>query len=115
MKKYLKELRKTALKKKIASTNDTIQSESADKIYGRRFDQLLTLHQTRITTTWAMEAVSLMIMKIQFDRGDFNQLEKLRETTSPILLNAPVDHLPLYPGLWESTLRSRMEYWRVDY
>ena len=23
--------------------------------------------------------------------------------------------MALYPGLWESTLRARMEYWRVDY
>ena len=62
-----------------------------------------------------MEAISQMTMKVQFDRGDFNNMAKLKEVTTPILLNAPVDHLALYPGLWESSLRSRIEYWRVDY
>ena len=62
-----------------------------------------------------MEAVSLMIMKLQYERGEFLHMDRLKETTTPIILNSPIDHLPLYPGMWESELRQRMQYFRNEY
>ena len=38
MKQYLKDLRKKSQKMKIQWTHDNVQCESADKMYGRRFD-----------------------------------------------------------------------------
>ena len=62
--KYLKSVKNEAKKLKIPFTHNNIKCESNDMIRGRRFDQLLTLHHSRITSIWAMEAVSLMIMKL---------------------------------------------------
>ena len=42
-------------------------------------------------------------------------MERLKETTTPIILNSPVDHLPLYPEMWEAELRQRMQYFRNEY
>ena len=97
MLKYLKILRKQATELKIPRSQDLIQCSSEDKIRGRRYDQLLTLHYTKTTSLWAMEAVSLMIMKIQLEKGEFGKMECLKEATTPIILNSPVEHLPLYP------------------
>lgn len=62
-----------------------------------------------------MEAVTLTIMRIQQERGLFNKMESLRETATPLILDSPTEHIPLYPDMWEAELRMKMEYWRIDY
>ena len=42
-------------------------------------------------------------------------MNQLKETTTPLILKSPVDHLPLYTQIWESELSSRMQYWRNEY